>query len=629
MTANTSTERSAISGAAEDPLHQFTAAFGEHGVVLQEIHEYWHNGGSPFPIEICEHLLQARLKDGRIDEKVANQLHDYFKESFNPDSVTGYHCKHREPLIEALAEEYLKEKNLKPLLLIEGDFINLSGLNAALGKASADAVIRYITDTITRHLDKQYNLSAIRHGGDEIRLWVQPKKVSGLSDVEDDVRAVIADIQAEIAEFVKQYGLNTTKHNKRDDKGAGIGLAVVSCRDKKTKVEIRSELERGIEDNKEWFYRQIQNGEPQLEKDKLKGFLSDDKHFNSKNPATHLLENGLNFSGDTPEDARYLRLQRLLVEKKGRHDLNCDETRALKGIHQLTAKNDPVNGLPLVLDAADLEETILPYFQLHHGKKFTLVHFDFSNMGGGNTIGTWVADAMSRVFRECIAEGMSDEDLNLSKYLPYLTSSGGGKFDLILPATISPEVLTSLHNKIEKKFIEKSNKELDITSKEVDATFAIAARLNAKRRKAAEEEKQLPTNEMHRRQPMPEIRFKNANAVTINDILNNKTHFNAGKGSNMVLTAMLAHDVTSLKLAMAKTKEKAEHAQDASNQVMRARLEARQVLVCYRHSGENDKILPPPTYSEFKPKIKKVRVEKGPHSKLVIDKAKDNTTPTL
>jgi hypothetical protein len=481
---------------------QFCAAFGEPATVRREIEDFWANGGSPFPDKVYEHLVQNRMANGGISRERGQFLIDYFRESFAPEPVTGYIPKHREPLITAFANAYASTQKHSLIFRVEADIMNLGGLNEAIKTAMgqgrevearelANSVIRVMTNILRKKLEPLAppgHVCPIRSGGDELSIYVNPWHTFD----ESELKAAIAEAESEMAEFIRTAGLRDIVHLKKGkNPGVGMGCSVANLVDTngtlQSEIQLRQKLERGISLAKDGFQEKLgpQRQDPKsIVRASVVKDDSERESFKTAQPKTNyipsiaqiesafnpsayseyltpaeaspsLLQDDSEFNGENPEDARLQRAKRAMNSLPKGHE-SAVELKLLEDTIDLTRKIDAVTDLPLF---GSIEHSIIPNFRVQCGDKARLIHIDFNNMGGGNKLGPWVGDAMAKVFAQCITEAMKEKKLH--KYLPYLTSQGGGKFTLLLPEKVGDRLLPEqLTTAIEKKLVARSQEKL-------------------------------------------------------------------------------------------------------------------------------------------------------------------------
>ena len=89
---------------------------------------------------------------------------------------------------------------------------------------------------------------------------------------------------------------------------------------------------------------------------------------------------------------------------------------------------------------------------------------DFSNLGGGNLLGSWVGDRMAHQFAACLRE--TYRALDLEEYLPYLTSNRGGRFTALLPPELSQETRQAFTTILKEKLEAATHVPLPLTAEE-------------------------------------------------------------------------------------------------------------------------------------------------------------------
>lgn len=433
---------------------------GNRERVFADLKEYWvTKNGFGMPVEAYDYLMSKRVASGEINEVRAGVLRNEFAASFHPEYTTGYLPKDRGPLVDGLMDIYTR---LKPVrapqpLLIKSDISNLGGLNQALGSFSlANDVIGSIAGILRNKVSEFGDLVAVRSGGDEWEILLSPKE----GVIPEQVRQALTDVQSAVLRFTKDAGLEHIIHLKYPDnqyrEGVNIGVGVVPVTGTKETRSALSEVqiaesklrveqaaraadpnrppprELGVDEiaatakktrealaREEWKSH-LPKREPRPASHKLPHFARRDA-LDQPTPATH--------------DATALEIR---TERALPSDLSEAERRAVRGTSAMTQHIDHVTGLigfPYL-------DRLLPHFMTHHGNQSggaKLLHFDFSNMAGGNKIGEWVGDAMGKLYADSITTAMKRSGLEALS--PYLASQGGGKFTLLVPATLDATIL--------------------------------------------------------------------------------------------------------------------------------------------------------------------------------------------
>lgn len=481
----------------DSPFDVFCDAFGDRESVRNEIEEFWRSGGSPFPEKVYAHLIQKRKTPGELTEPQAKFLIDYFNESFAPERTTGYADKHREPLVAAFAEAYANGGN-RQIFRVEADIMNLGGLNKALedafkakakiekvggrltsteldqarkqARALADQVIRVMTGILWEDLKTLGDVQAIRHGGDEFRLYLK------VNDADLDVTALnkrlLKRTQAAIAVFVADANLTDVFHLKAGvDAGVGVGCAAIKL-EGQSQLKQHAALEAGIDEAKSQFREDSGPGmqRPQAATTDtsvpnvadLASTLNGHqvyKNYRVFDAIQPLLESN-GGKGDTAQDARHDALTKHLERLGGGDALNLKLATLLDATHWLTSKLDPVTGLPLFKYA---QNEILPHFCAKlppENPHAYLVHVDFSNLGGGNKLGYWMGNAMRASFARCIEEALADNNL---AHLPHsLMAQDGGRFALLLSPKASKIALETLPRAIKSQLQKHSIDKIEL-----------------------------------------------------------------------------------------------------------------------------------------------------------------------
>lgn len=473
-------------------LSTFLAAFGKEEDVRREVEQYWAQpGASPYPVEIFNHLMDARRDAGKITPKRAEFLKSYFAESFDSEPTTGYINKHREPLIREFVDWYV-EKFENPVFRIEADIMNLGGLNRDLTgrdpkyKHLADSVIRLMSNIVREHLERFGDVCAIRSGGDELGLFLRATKPD--TDV-TKVNAALNNAQHEIAEFIHSARLTDVVHTKEEKMpGVGIGCSAILLEPGKNRTQQNAQLEADIVQAKDHFQNEflgVLSTAPMEPADIIELFQQEkyNRHLYPRIAAASVLRDQKEYRGANPEAARIGRLERHMASLDPKA-ISPEERGLLEATSALTLKRDHVTGLPWF---RDMKRDLIPNFLARFGDesgKITLVHFDFNNLGGGNALGSWVGDAMAKQFAASIQEALAEfkegpkgkmgmkpqmgQSGQLGQYLPYLTAQGGGKFALLLPAGMDRTALLRLQSTVEVKLAKRLNEPLALTVDELD-----------------------------------------------------------------------------------------------------------------------------------------------------------------
>lgn len=455
----------------------FCSAFGEQGDVRKEIEEYWDNGGSPFPDQVYAYLVEKRKTAGQLTESQAQFLTAYFHESFAPERTTGYADKHREPLIAAFAEAYAKGGQ-RPMFRVEADIANLGGLNRHLaGKPGiksheADQVIGVMAAILKEQIGNVGEICAIRHGGDELCLYVRP--YPHIEQSEAAIQHALSATHLQVAEFITDALLTDVNHEKKGkDAGVGMGAAAIAITNQ-TRLAQYKALQQAIPTAKQECLNHLGAGTqtppantspPQhvrqaLEKDPWAKYAHAAENISRKDfkrPPT---------SNQDPEQAR-LEFLRSTVGEINTPALG----NLIKATRRLTAKRDPATEL---LMFKDMESDILPCFLRTQPEKLgraTLTHFDFSNVGGGNELGYWVGNAMRATFADCIKEALADK--KLGEYIPYLAAQDGGKFALLLPPHITRREINAISTAIEMRLANHARDPLPLGADELAESLAL------------------------------------------------------------------------------------------------------------------------------------------------------------
>jgi hypothetical protein len=517
-------------------LNTFLDAFGERKKVLSEIRDYWHRSGTTTtnPIELYGYLIGRCVERGECSAARAEIFKRHFEDSFAPDVTTGYLPKHRLPLIEALNTLYTQTKGEQRLYRVEADIGNLGGLNRHIleiggSRILADAVVRVMAGILREELDAQGKVTAIREGGDELCLFVKPNTGNNQQTVDNACKRA----QQRIAEFIQILGLKDVRHSKAGKPaGVGIGMGIADCRMAK-EDERQAMLEEGIKKSKEHYQTLLEKTAPVANgvdikhiRDRLAAPESPYAQYAKPiGAAVRLLDGDKDFGGKTPQYAMRNRLERALMKVDSPFYMSDVEQRLLEHTQTLTEKLDFVTGLPI---ASDISSDLVPNFSVNHGNCAKLVLIDFNNIGGANRLGMATGDALSGLFKECVAEGMVAS--GFKNFLPYLASQGGGRFALLLPESASTKNVRALAGAIEKTLQERSG----VTLKELGLSPAQLLQARNALLAINNEELALRVNSANDTAQKRRIRF-DPERVAVRDIYH--TH-GRGQGSHAVLHAV-------------------------------------------------------------------------------------------
>lgn len=155
---------------------------------------------------------QTRLKERMAGDRRVTVV--------NPHPVTG--------LLEGKwANQRLAEMGVeralgdgKKVTYVEGDFVNLGGLNNDLGQTAADNHLRAITKLFTRFVPKNADIAMTHKGGDEYGFHFV-----GMSEAE--VRPLLEKALPAIQAYNKKHGLDKIAHTKTGKApGTGVTYAV-------------------------------------------------------------------------------------------------------------------------------------------------------------------------------------------------------------------------------------------------------------------------------------------------------------------------------------------------------------------------------------------------------------------
>lgn len=556
------------------PLQQFASTFGDPSNVINEIEQLWkHEGRFLPPEELYDRLLAHRVEQGKINVERAKILKAEFHQSYIPEDTTGYAEKHRLPLTDALAQYYvgIHDDQQAPLIRIEGDIRNLAGLNDTLGgRETANKVVGVMTGLLRKELENYGKVTAIRSGGDEITLYVSPNTKKTIEDIK---HALQATTQA-INKFVNEASLNNIAHTKQG-KPPGVGLLFAAI-----------EMTGNPDMDKRVLYAKIGDArgdlpftEPEAaDPSQVKLVLS--KYAPEGNSLiTKPIVPGHLIPGDTPEQARHTKLMQAL-QSAGEGELTSFERQAIDSTHQLTAKTDPLNGLPMF---GNMQSELFPHFQHHHDiRGARLVHIDFNNMEGGNMFSPNVGDAMGRFYADCVQEAL--QNAGLKDYDKYLTSKSGGKFALLLPASVQEKTLQMFDNALKEALMNKTLVPLDLTPEQladmrqsVDGTPSFKAIYTAKELK----------------------RLKHADRITLADIRNPR--YPAFKGSAVVTCSAILPDQVKNNTLRDLVSDLEQQTISLMNQIMATSNDTRNILDSTASRSAPRPVMPI-TNSDFDPK---------------------------
>lgn len=543
-------------------LHDFLAAFspaksdGTPDVQkpVEDLEQFWREKGTlGTPVEMFSHLMKKQVQDGTISAGRAEVLTRTFKDSFAPEHSTGYLAKHREPIVEALAQLYVERvKPKNTVWRIEGDISNLGGLNRAmlasaeelktndldafnamltkhgisrdddqavakLGRAMADRVMHTICHITNEHLQNKAQVIPVRKGGDEISfIAVTPKGVSG-SALQD----ALHQTQTDVAQFVISTGLiipHTKYPGERRRSGVGIGLHAVDMtlygRDEQQQL-----IAQGIPRSKEAYLRALHRSEPlEINVPDMKQLDAMLDVFPAPTPINNTLRLGHIEPGRLVEDNRKLKKLFKTLESTGDVPLNDAEKKAAIAVHALVRKNDFVTSLP---QFENMQEDQLPGFLMKYGSrggKLKLVNIDFSNVAGGNELSEDVGNAMLRKFRDVVLTSMNKA--GLCEYTEGLAVRPGGKFALIVPSSVSDDQIAKLALELKQNLDSATDKPLQLTPRQIqDVRENIGAREKLQDVYGAKGEKLQDSS--------------GALSIKVSDIVNPKTRL---QGASVVMT---------------------------------------------------------------------------------------------
>lgn len=547
---------------SQKALHNFLAAFSPDKAdstpdvekTIQELQTFWQDKGSlATPVEMFDHLMKKQVEDGKVSAAPADVLTRTFNESFAPEHSTGYLAKHREPIVEALAQLYVERMKPKNTVWrIEGDISNLGGLNnamlassealkasdaeafnamlqkngikrtdnqavAKLGRAMADRVMHTICHITNEHLKNAADVIPVRKGGDEISfIAVTHKGVSG-----DALKEALHQTQTDVAQFVISTGLiipHTKYPGERRRSGVGIGLHAVDMtlygRDEQQQL-----IAQGIPKSKEAYLRALHRSEPmEISVPDMKQLDAMLDVFPAPAPRNTTLRLGHIEPGRVVEDKRKLKKLIETLESTGGTALTDEERKAAAAVHAMVRKNDFVTNLPLF---ENMQEDQLPGFMAKYGNRgggLRMVNIDFSNVAGGNELSEDTGNAVLRKFRDVTLASMHKS--GLGEYTEGLAVRPGGKFTLLLPSAVTEDIFAKFALNLKQGLDDAMSKPLKLTERELqDIRENIGARENLQAIYGAKGEKLQDD--------------KGALSVKIADIVNPKTRL---QGSSVVMT---------------------------------------------------------------------------------------------
>lgn len=474
-----------------DPLIQFLSIFGDENVqdhdtrlaqVRDEMHAYWRMHGFVTPPELFNALIEARPN---LSQPMKEKLKLLFHESFAPEYTTGYYDSHRAPLVQALVHEYTQQGGYRPVYRIESDLMNLGGLNLALGaahRAEADQVIGIISGMVRAELEPLGIVCPVRHGGDESHIILCPRHDVTQAAIE----ASLERAQTHIATFIIEAGLRDIPRPVREDTppearnlpvGTGVGLGLAQLHAEISPLHQQLQLEAGVILSKHSYAHRLsshrhKNPAQELDIAQLKQAID---AFREYLPERLIADNRalLATSGHReivpalgsmpPETQRGQTAREMLEQNNGGERLTDAEMGALQAILLVTKRHDYVTDLPVF---TTMTSELLPQFLHQHAKfdHFQLLHVDFSNLGGGNLLGSWVGDRMAHQFAACLRE--TYRALDLEEYLPYLTSNRGGRFTALLPPELSQETRQAFTTILKEKLEAATHVPLPLTAEE-------------------------------------------------------------------------------------------------------------------------------------------------------------------
>lgn len=122
---------------------------------------------------------------------------------------------------------YAREEKDTPSFVIAGDFMNMGGLNQALGRKAGNEFLKLAAGIYDEEFSalQPKHLYALRESGDEMTFIVRGVE-------EQKLHEAISAAQKRVTEFVEQSGIGNLRHQKYEHlAGAGFFTAVVSIHD--------------------------------------------------------------------------------------------------------------------------------------------------------------------------------------------------------------------------------------------------------------------------------------------------------------------------------------------------------------------------------------------------------------
>jgi hypothetical protein len=505
------------------PIENFIDGFGgNREQVIGEMKAFWLNPpvgvNAIDPVNLFNRLVDNRLQTGEIDPARAEYAKQQFKSSFAPEATTGYAAKHRTLLVDELSSLYVRETGL-PLRLVKADIGNLGGLNNSMAeafldkakaqieearaaadklsgedqkaaykgveklieqqkaeaRATADKVVGVMSGIMKEEFAKLGDVVAVRSGGDELEITLKPKLTVKADEIEEAKRAV----GERIKKFIGDAGLDHIVHPKYPEdpgrRGVNIGLSVVEIDGISTKTGLTEIAETGIQSSKK--QQEVEKVSAYLEKGDIPPATIPDKETVTKALAhddyakhipKHVEVEPAAYVADprktpTPDESNLGRMRAEIRAAAPESKLSLIDVKLTKATTALIDQKDRVTNMP---PFTEIHEKIFPHFMEYHGKDVgaKLVHFDFSNMAGGNKIFEGVGNAMGGVYADVMREAMAKA--GLEKYTPYITSQGGGKFALLVPGNTPEAITNKLVAEVDKGIDAASDKPLKLTAEE-------------------------------------------------------------------------------------------------------------------------------------------------------------------
>lgn len=327
-----------------------------------------------------------------------------FSDILARDKHTGYyiHAALRTLYLDfALVQAEHAPKN-KPPLLVQGDFLNLSSVNEAVGRSVTNdfmaTVCGIYQDVMTRH--GVVNWLYHRSMGDEITFII-------MNCTQAQVEGALSAAAQEVEELVKAMGIERLRHKKYPQQsGSGLVTASVPLQIDSDHRILKQELDEAIQDKKKQGRTQFFNKLLGVEPEQFHNRASEQRVDKALHKYQH-----------------YRRLSALSLEQPG-------------AIEQRSALS-PVLALLTGRAIAWPRDDRIEYLRYHHNDTKMMLRADIYNLGGLNsTFGHDGADHVKAQYIRILFDIISTYDVEE----PKLFDCGGGIIDVIFNA-MSPSVL--------------------------------------------------------------------------------------------------------------------------------------------------------------------------------------------